>query len=473
MTTTKHTSALNRFSSVLDKNGILTSEEQMSSYLREWRDKYVGEAAAVLRPKSVEEVVAIVKIANEEHVALVPQGGNTGLVGAQIAFDAKRQFVVNLSRLNEIRDVDPLGYTMSVEAGVILQNVQNAADDVDRLFPLSLGAEGSCQIGGNLSTNAGGTGVIAYGNARELVLGIEAVLPNGEIYNGLNKLKKNNTGYDLKNLFIGAEGTLGFITAAVLKLFPKPRGKQAALLAFSDLDAVAHFYTRAQSLAGQMVTTFEVIPRIGIDFLIKHVDGVRDPLASASPWYVFMELSSGQSNEHADALMMSLLEMGMDNDEIIDGTIAASEAQRHYFWHLRHELSGCQKPEGGSIKHDVSVPIASLPAFIQEAWGAVQAFMPDCRPVPFGHWGDGNIHFNITQPVGMDTTEFLNMWDDFSEIVHGVALSYGGSISAEHGIGVMKREMLAQVKDPVALALMRQLKTTLDPNGIMNPGKVL
>ena len=473
MTTTKHTSALSRFSSVLDANGVLTSAADMEGYLREWRDKYIGEAAAVLRPRSVEEIVKIVKIANEEKVALVPQGGNTGLVGAQIAFDAERQYVVNLSRLNAIRDIDPMGFTMTVEAGVVLQNIQDAADDVDRFFPLSLGAEGTCQIGGNLSSNAGGTGVIAYGNARELVLGIEAVLPNGEIYRGLNRLKKNNTGYDLKNLFIGAEGTLGFITAAVLKLYPKPRGKQAALLAFDSLDTVAHFYTRAQSLAGQMVTTFEIIPRIGIDFLIKHVDGVRDPLETTAPWYVFMELSSGQSIEHANELMMSLLEAGMESEEILDGTIAASETQRQYFWHLRHELSGCQKPEGGSIKHDVSVPIACLPDYIKETWEAVQTFMPDCRPVPFGHWGDGNIHFNITQPVGMDTDEFLNLWDDFSEVVHGVAISYGGAISAEHGIGVMKREMLAKVKDPVALALMHQLKSTLDPNGIMNPGKVL
>jgi len=473
MTDTKQISAVTRFKALLDPNGVLTSQADMETYLREWRDKYIGAAAAVLRPKTVDDVVAIVKIANEERVALVPQGGNTGLVGAQIAFDAGNQFVVNLSRMNAIREVDPIGYTITVEAGTILQNVQKVAEEVDRFFPLSLGSEGSCQIGGNLSSNAGGTGVVAYGNARELVLGIEAVLPNGEIYRGLNKLKKDNTGYDLKNLFIGAEGTLGFITAAVLKLFPKPRGKQAAFLAFSDLDQIARFYTRGQSLAGQMLTTFEIMPRIGMEFLIKHVASARDPLDGVYPWYVFIELSSGQSIEHANDLMMRLLQTGMESGEVVDGTIAASETQRQYFWHWRHELSGCQKPEGGSIKHDVSVPIASLPAFIREAGGAVEAFMPGCRPVPFGHWGDGNIHFNISQPVGMDTDEFLSKWDAFSEVVHGVALSYGGSISAEHGIGVMKREMLARVKDPVALALMRQIKQTLDPNGIMNPGKVL
>lgn len=473
MTITKQNSALSRFSSVLDAKGVLTSAPDMEGYLREWRGKYNGQAAAVLRPRSVSDVVEIVKIANQEQVALVPQGGNTGLVGGQIAFDAERQFVVNLSRLNAVRDIDPIGYTITTEAGVILQNIQNAADEVDRLFPLSLGSEGSCQIGGNLSSNAGGTGVLAYGNARDLVLGIEAVLPNGDIYNGLNRLKKNNTGYDLKNLFIGAEGTLGFITAAVLKLFPKPRGQQAAFLACRDLNAVASFYTRAQSLAGQMITTFEVIPRIGIEFLTKHLDGARDPLETPAPWYVFVELSSGQSNDHADQLMMSLLQSGMENDEITDGTIAASQSQRQYFWHLRQELSTCQKLEGGSIKHDVAVPVANLPAFIQKTLDAVHAFMPECRPVPFGHWGDGNIHFNITQPRGMDKDAFLNLWDDFNDIVHGVTLSYGGSISAEHGIGVMKREILTKVKDPVALDLMQKLKTTLDPNGIMNPGKVL
>lgn len=473
MTITKHTSAIERFSAVLDAKGVLITESAMEGYLREWRGKYVGQAAAILRPKSVDEVIEIVKIANEEHVALIPQGGNTGLVGGQIAFDAERQFVVNLSRLNKIRDVDAAGYTLSVEAGAVLQNIQQAADGADRLFPLSMASEGSCQIGGNLSSNAGGTGVLAYGNARDLVLGIEAVLPNGDLYNGLSRLKKNNTGYDLKNLFIGAEGTLGIITAATLKLFPKPRGKQTAFLAFEDLEAVSRFYISAQSLAASMVTTFEIIPRIGIEFLIKHVEGAHDPLKKTAPWYVLVELSSNQSNEHADQVMMSLLEAGMETRDILDGTIAASEKQRQSFWHLRHELSACQKEEGGSIKHDISVPVANLPAFIQEAIDAVHAFMPECRPVPFGHWGDGNIHFNISQPVGMEREAYLTMWDEFNDIVHGVALSYGGSISAEHGIGVMKRDMLAKVKDPVALDLMRKLKSTLDPNGIMNPGKVL
>lgn len=473
MIDTKNHLILKRFDALLGANNVLTSSADMDGYLREWRDKYVGQAAAILRPKTLEDVVNIVKIANQEQIALVPQGGNTGLVGGQIAFDCDRQFVVNLSRLNAIREVDPTGYTMTVEAGVVLEAVQNAADDVDRLFPLSLGSEGSCQIGGNLSSNAGGTGVLAYGNSRDLVLGLEVVLPNGDVYRGLNKLKKDNTGYDLKNLFIGAEGTLGFITAAVLKLFPKPRGVQVAFIGFDDLDQAASLYTLAQSHAGQMLTAFEIIPEIGMDFLVKHVPGARNPIEGSHHWYALIEVSSGQSVAHAENLMMALVEEGFAAHAIADGALAQSEQQRKDFWYLRHELSGCQKPEGGSIKHDVSVPVATLPRFIREATEAAKGLVPHCRPVPFGHWGDGNIHFNVSQPVGADRETFLAEWERMNEIIHGVVMSYDGSISAEHGIGIMKRDGLKAVKDPVAFGLMQQIKQTLDPNGIMNPGKVL
>ncbi|MEO1066984.1 MAG: FAD-binding oxidoreductase [Pseudomonadota bacterium] len=466
-------SAINRFTDLVGAAHVLTGGDDMASYLREWRDKYQGRAAGVLRPKSVEELQAIVGIANEEGIALVPQGGNTGLVGAQIAFDAERQFVVNLSRMNRIRQVDPDGYTMTVEAGVILKNAQEAAYRVDRLFPLSLGSEGSCQIGGNLSSNAGGTGVLAYGNARDLTLGLEVVLPSGEVMNELNRLRKNNTGYDLKNLFIGAEGTLGFITAAVLKLFSKPRGRQTAFVAFRTLDEVAAFYTSAQAAAGQMLTAFELMPRIGIEFLVKHIDGARDPIAAAYPWYALLEISSGQSQDHAEGLMMSVVGDGMETQKVSDGALAQSEAQNLAFWRLRHELSHCQKPEGGSIKHDVSVPVATLPAYLREVTDAVLDLIPGCRPVPFGHWGDGNVHFNVSQPVGEDRETFLNRWEDMNDLVHAITVDYGGSISAEHGIGVMKRDTLRDVKDPVSLGLMRQIKETLDPNCIMNPGKVL
>lgn len=465
--------AIDRFSALLGSQHILLSDTEKQGYLVEWRDKYFGEAAAVLRPKTAQDVSAIIKIANEENVALVPQGGNTGLVGAQIAFDANRQFVVNLSRMNTVHDIDPAGYTMTVEAGVVLETAQKTASDVDRLFPLRIGSQGSCQIGGNLSSNAGGTNVVAYGNARELVLGLEVVLPNGEIINGLNKLRKNNTGYDLKNLFIGAEGTLGFITAAVLKLFPKPKGTQVGILAFQTLEQSGQFFTKAKSRAGDGLTGFELIPRIGIEFLEKHTPDVRDPLDTAYPWYALVEVSSNQSFHHAEEMMLGLVEDGMNEQQVADGVLASSQAQQSAFWYLREQLSGCQKGEGGSIKTDVSVPIGDLPQFLPEAIAAVKAYMPDCRPCPFGHWGDGNIHLNVTQPVAMDRDEFLSHWDPISDIIHSVTLSYGGSISAEHGIGVMKRDTLAEIKDPASLALMRKLKETLDPNGIMNPGKVL
>ena len=465
-------SALEQFKALLGEQNVLISDADKAGYLVEWRDKYFGQAAAVLRPKTVQDVSAIVKIATKEKVALVPQGGNTGLVGAQIAFDAERQFVVNMSRMNTVREIDADGYTMTVDAGVVLEAAQNAADSVDRLFPMRIGSQGSCQIGGNLSSNAGGTNVVAYGNARELVLGLEVVLPNGDVINGLNKLRKNNTGYDLKNLFIGAEGTLGFITGAVLKLFPKPKGTQAAILAFHSLDQIGQFFTKAKSYAGDGVTGFEVIPRIGMEFLEKHTD-VRNPVEAPYPWYALVEISSQHSYEHAENLMMELVEEGMNEQQVSDGVLASSQAQQTAFWYLREQLSGCQKGEGGSIKTDVSVPISALPNFLPEAIEAVKAYMPDARPCTFGHWGDGNIHLNVTQPVGMERDAFLNHWDSISDIIHSVTLSYGGSISAEHGIGVMKREKLSETKDPASLALMRQIKQTLDPNGIMNPGKVL
>ena len=473
MNQSSNQSALEQFKAHLGDQHVLVSDADKAGYLVEWRDKYFGQAAAVLRPKTVQEISTIVKIANAENVALVPQGGNTGLVGGQIAFDAERQFVVNMSRMNTVREIDADGYTMTVDAGVVLEAAQNAANSADRLFPLRIGSQGSCQIGGNLSSNAGGTNVVAYGNARELVLGLEVVLPNGEIINGLNRLRKNNTGYDLNNLFIGAEGTLGFITGAVLKLFPKPRGTQAAILAFHTLEQVGQFFTKAKTHAGDGLTGFEFIPRIGIEFLEKHTPDVRDPLDTPYPWYALVEFSSQHSYEHAESLMMELVEEGMNEQQVSDGVLASSQAQQASFWYLREQLSGCQKGEGGSIKTDVSVPISALPTFLPKAIEAVKAYMPDARPCTFGHWGDGNIHLNVTQPVGMGRDDFLNHWDSITDIIHSVTLSYGGSISAEHGIGVMKRESLSKIKDPASLALMKQIKQTLDPNGIMNPGKVL
>jgi len=361
---------------------------------------------------------------------------------------------------------------MTCEAGVVLAKAQEAAVAVDRLFPLSLGAEGSCTIGGNLSTNAGGTGAVAYGIARDLVLGLEVVLADGRIMNLLSKLKKNNTGYDLRHIFVGAEGTLGIITAAVVKLFPRPRAVETAFIAVPSPAAAVKLLNLAQARVGGTVTSFELIIRDVVEFAIKHAHGVRDPLTKRHLWYVLMEISS----QHGDGLgesVQQLLADGSAQGLVEDATIASSLDQAKAFWHMRHVLPEVQKPEGGSIKADVSVPVASVPQFLEEASAAAKAIIPGCRPVPFGHLGDGNVHFNVSQPIGADTAQFLARWGEVNDAVNKIVLKYNGSISAEHGIGKLKRDSLPKVKDPVALELMRGLKRMLDPNGILNPGKVL
>jgi D-lactate dehydrogenase (cytochrome) len=409
-------------------------------------------------------------LANETKTPLVPQGGNTGLVGGQIPFDG--ELILSLTRLDKIREVDPASNAMTCEAGVVLAKAQEAAAAVDRLFPLSLGAEGSCTIGGNLSTNAGGTGAVAYGIARDLVLGLEVVLADGRVVNLLSKLKKNNTGYDLRHIFVGAEGTLGIITAAVVKLFPRPRAVETAFIAVPSPAAAVKLLNLAQARVGGTVTSFELIIRDVVEFAIKHAHGVRDPLTKRHPWYVLMEVSS----QYGDGLRESveqLLADGSAQGLVEDATIASNLDQAKAFWHMRHVLPEVQKPEGGSIKADVSVPVAAVPQFLEEASAAAKAIIPGCRPVPFGHLGDGNVHFNVSQPIGADTAQFLARWSEVNDAVNKIVLKYTGSISAEHGIGKLKRDSLPKVKDPVALELMRGLKRMLDPNGILNPGKVL
>ncbi|MBI3434651.1 MAG: FAD-binding oxidoreductase, partial [Proteobacteria bacterium] len=378
----------------------------------------------------------------------------------------------SLTRLNRVREVDAASNCMTCEAGVVLALAQDAAAAADRLFPLSLGAQGSCTIGGNISSNAGGTGALAYGVARDLVLGLEIVLADGRVLNGLNKLKKDNTGYDLKNLFIGAEGTLGIVTAAVLKLFARPRSVEVAIAGLaSPKDALA-LLDLARARGGASVTSFELIARIGVEFAVRHGHGLRDPLARPHPWYVLVELSS-LAREGLRALMEDLLARAHAHGIIGDAAIAANLEQANGFWRLRHEMPEMQKPEGGSIKHDISVPVANVPAFLAEASATLEALIPGARPVAIGHLGDGNIHYNLTQPIGADKAAFLSRWDEVNAAVFAIVAKYGGSISAEHGIGRMKRDLLAKVKDPVAYDLMRALKRTLDPKGILNPGKVL
>ena len=461
---------LARFVAIVGEKNAITDRDAQAPYLTEPRDMFRGRSPVVLRPGSVAEVAAILKLASESATAIVPQGGNTGLVGGQIPHGG--ELLVSLTRLDRIREVDAASNTMTCEAGVVLVKAQQAAADADRLFPLSLGAEGSCTIGGNLSSNAGGTGALAYGVARDLVLGLEVVLADGRVLNVLNKLKKDNTGYDLRNLFIGAEGTLGIITAAVLKLFPRPHSIETAFIGVPSPQAALALFNLVQARTGGLATACELIKRLAIEFAVKYGPNVRDPLGVPQPWYVLLELSSSETEGLRDTLE-GVLAAGVEANLIADATIAASLAQRQEFWKLREILPEVQKPEGGSIKHDVSVPLANVPAFLAEADAAVDALVPGARPVPFGHLGDGNMHYNVTQPAGADTEKYLARWYDMNAVVHAVVKKFGGSISAEHGIGVMKRDLLPSVKDPVAIDLMRTLKRTLDPNGILNPGKVL
>ncbi len=464
---------LDRFAAIAGEANTVRDAGQMDAYLTELRHLYTGRAALVLRPGSTQEVSKILELANETGTAVVPQGGNTGLVGGQIPFDGGDEIIVSLSRMNAIRAIDPEGNTMTLDAGVILERAQAAADQVGRLFPLSLASEGSCQIGGNLATNAGGTAMLAYGNARDMVLGLEVVLADGRIWNGLRALRKDNTGYDLKNLFIGSEGTLGIITGAVLKLFPKPAEYATAFAGLSNLEDAARFFGLARQAAGGLMTAFEIIPRTGIEMVLRHGDLVRDPLETPHDWYVLIELSGREASGACGECLENLLGDALEGKIIRDAALASSLAQRNDFWRLRELMSEVQRLEGGSIKHDVSVPVARIPEFITRANDLVQAMVPGARPVPFGHYGDGNIHYNVSQPAKMDKDVFMAQWDAIAAGVHEIVLDLEGSISAEHGIGRMKREILKKVKSEVELDMMRQIKDLLDPKGILNPGKVL
>jgi FAD/FMN-containing dehydrogenase len=461
---------LARFAAIVGEKYAITDPQAQAPYLIEQRNLYHGRTPMVLRPASVAEVVAILKLANETATPVVPQGGNTGLVGGQIALND--EIVLSLARLDRIREVDPASNTMTCEAGVTLQRAREAAAAVDRLYPQLLPSEGTCTIGGNLSTNAGGTEALAYGVARSHALGIEVVLADGRVLNGLNKLKKDNTGYDLRNLFIGAEGTLGVITAAVLRLVPRPRTVETAFVGLSSVEAALGLLGIATESTGNDLTGFELMARLGVELVLQHAAGCRDPLAAPYPWYVLIELSSPR-REALRGTLEDVLVRGAEKGLVGDAAIADSLEQAKAFWRIREMFSEVQRHAGGSIKHDVSVPIAAVPAFIKEADAAVATLIPGARPLPFGHLGDGNIHYNISQPAGADKEDFLNRWEEVNTAVFAVVRKYGGSISAEHGVGVMKRDLLPSVKDPVALDLMRGLKRMLDPKNILNPGKVL
>ena len=471
--TTLTTALLVRFAEIVGQANALTRADDQAAYLREWRDLYVGRTLVVLRPGSTEEVSRILALANEHGIGVVPQAGNTGLVGGQIPSMRGDEIVLSVSRLKSIRSVDADGGTMIVDAGVTLSEAQTVAEKAGRMFPLSLASEGSAQIGGVLATNAGGTAVLSYGNARNLCLGIEAVLADGRVWNGLRVLKKDNTGYDLRDLLIGSEGTLGVITAAALKMLPRPKEVATAIVALESPQAALKLFRTAEDAAGTSLTAFEFWARRALDFAVTYMPGTRDPFAAQSPWYALLEISSGETGGRAAAQMESLLASAVDAGVIRDAALAQSLQQARDFWALRESFSEAQKGAGGSIKHDISVPVARIPEFLERAGRVVEKVCPGARPVPFGHFGDGNLHYNVSQPEGMDKARYLALWDQMSDAVHTLVATMDGSISAEHGIGQMKRAALAAHRSPVELDMMRAIKIALDPKGILNPGKVL
>jgi len=454
--------------------GWIDDPADIAPYLAEERGLYRGSASFVLRPASTAEVAALVGICRDESLPIAVQGGNTGLVGGAVPDAKGGEVLINLGRMNRVRAIDPANHTITVEAGCILANLQTAAADAGFLFPLSLASEGSCQIGGNLSTNAGGNAVLRYGTMRDLVLGLEVVLPDGRIWDGLRGLRKDNTGYALKEIFVGAEGTLGIITAAVLKLFPLPKSRATAFAAVSSPAEAVALLGRARIACSDLVSAFELVPRIGIDLVTRHVPGTRDPFARPYPNYVLIEVSATRDDDGSLRQSLErLLAEALADGTALDAVIAESETQARHFWRLREELSPAQKREGACIKHDVSVPVSSMAEFIREATEAVNAILPGIRVVAFGHIGDGNVHFNLSQPLGIDPAAYLARWGEFNRVVHDITVRMNGSISAEHGIGRLKREELAHYRTSTEIDLMRAIKHAIDPANLMNPGRIL
>ncbi|MEE8188735.1 MAG: FAD-binding oxidoreductase [Kiloniellales bacterium] len=464
---------IGRLEAVVGAKGLVTDAHDMAPHLEDRRGRFQGTAPCIVKPASTQEVAQVVELCAAAGVAIVPQGGNTGLVAGGIPSEDGESIVVNLGRMNRIRALDAANDTITVEAGCILQAVQEAAEAAGRLFPLSLTAQGSCQIGGNLSTNAGGIQVLRYGNARDLVLGLEVVLADGRVWDGLRSLRKDNTGYDLKQLFIGAEGTLGIITAAVLRLFPRPRETITAFAAVAGVPAAVDLLGRLRAAVGETLTSFELIPRRGIEFGMKHVPGVQDPLSEPHVWYVLVELWSGAAQSGLKAALEATLATAHGDGLVRDAAIAASEAQAAALWQAREGIVESQKFEGASIKQDIAVPISAVAEFVARASAAVEALIPGIRPIVFGHLGDGNIHFNLTQPEGADPEAYLARWDEVNRIVYDIVMGLGGSISAEHGIGRLKLEENVHYKSAIEIELMQRVKRALDPENIMNPGKVV
>lgn len=459
---------------ILGPAHVLTSAEDTAPFLRDWRGRYQGQAICVARPADPDQVGAVLALCAEEGVAVVPQGGNTGLCGGGIPDQSGRALLLSLGRLNRVRDVDPENNTLTVEAGCTLQQVRDAAEAADRLFPLSLAAQGSAAIGGNLSTNAGGVNVLRYGNMRDLTLGLEVVLPDGRRWDGLRGLRKDNTGYDLKQLFIGAEGTLGIITAAVLRLYPRPREWATAWVALASSDSAVALLGRLRQDCGERVTGFELVGRPALDLVLKHIPGARDPIPDCwSPWCALVELTDTRQGPELATSLESLLGEEIQAERVLDASLACSLSQSEALWSLRENISEAQRIEGVSIKHDVSVPVSRMATFVRRAGEALSAAFGELRVVCFGHVGDGNLHYNLSRPGATDNAAFIAQTPEANRIVHDLVVELGGSISAEHGIGQLKRGELRRYKAPLELELMRRIKDALDPAGIMNPGKIL
>jgi FAD/FMN-containing dehydrogenase len=467
------TALLAAIRAVVGDRGLLTDPADTDPYAQDWRRLYVGHTPAVVRPASTAELASVVRLCAQAGVSLVPQGGNTSMVGGATPDADGSQLILSLSRLNRVRAIDPVDMTLTIEAGATLKAAQTAAADAGCLLPLSISSEGSAQIGGVLATNAGGNNTVRYGNARDLVLGLEVVLAGGEIWNGLRRLRKDNTGYCLRQLFVGSEGTLGIITAAVLKLAPRPRELAVALCAVASPEAALDLFTRLQAHDPASVQAFEYMSGQGMEFVIRHIQGAVLPLAEPAAHYALIELATPRTNAGLRASLEQVLEGALNDGIVSDAAIAESEAQRAAIWRLREEHSEAQKREGASVKNDVSVPVSKVPELIRRATAACEALIPGIRAVPFGHMGDGNIHFNLEQPVGADPAWFLAQDHAIMDTVNDVVRALDGSFSAEHGIGQLKPYMMPDWRGGAELAVMQRIKAALDPRGIMNPGKVL
>jgi len=464
---------LAEFRALLGPAGVLTDPADIAPALSDWRSLYQGNALAVLRPATTEQVAACVKLCAKAGVPIVPQGGNTSMVGGATPTEDGRSVVLSLARMNRIRALDPVDMTMTAEAGVVLKTAQDAAADAGCLFPLSLGAEGTATIGGVLSTNAGGNTTVRYGNARELMLGLEVVMPDGQIWNGLRRLRKDNTGYALRHLFVGAEGTLGIVTAATLRLFARPRANEVLFCSVRDEDAALSVFQRFRAVDETAIRAFEYMSGVGIDFAVKHIPGVTLPVAERADHYILVDLASTRADADLQGLAEQVLGAAMEEGEVLDAVIGGNEAKRQAIWRIREEHPEAQRKEGASVKNDVSVPVSKVPELIRRASAACVALIPGTRPVPFGHMGDGNIHMNLEQPMDMDGAAFLARSHDIMDTVNEVVRDLDGSFSAEHGIGRLKTDMMESWRGGAELDAMQRIKAALDPAGIMNPGKVL